>query len=303
MMTGGEIHVTHPDRVLYPERGLTKGDLARYYARVAGHMLPHLVQRPLMLVRCPEGADHDCFYQKHPSPGLPRPIQHVLVEEKRGPKEQLMIADVEGLLALIQMGTLEIHTWGCRSQHLECPDQLVFDIDPDVELDWARVVEAAHRIQVGLGVMGVTGFVKTTGGKGLHVVVPIEPVTPWEDAKRFSRAIVDTLVRAEPDKYLATPSKAQRAGKVFLDDLRNVRGATSIAPFSTRARPGAPVSTPLAWEELTPALRPESFTLESVPARLDTLGKDPWHGFETARAQLPLKLGASAEKSQRKGEG
>jgi len=301
MMAAGEAQLTHPDRVLYPERGLTKRDLAAYYARVAEQMLPHLVERPLMLKRCPEGAEHNCFYQKHPSRGLPAPVHHVLVEEKHGPKQQLMITDLEGLLALIQIGTLEIHSWGCRAQHPECPDQLVFDIDPDVDLGWARVVEAAQRIHVGLGVLGLTGFVKTTGGKGLHVVVPILPVTPWEDARRFTKSVVDTLVRAEPDKYLATSSKRRRAGKVFLDDLRNVRGATSIAPFSTRARPGAPVSTPLAWEELTATLRPESFTLESVPARLDRLGKDPWQGFEAARAQLPLKLGAPAEKSQRKG--
>jgi bifunctional non-homologous end joining protein LigD len=286
------IHLSHPDRILYPEQGITKRDLALYYASVSRYMLPHVVHRPLMLVRCPEGAGQQCFHQKHPSRGMPKAVERVLLQEKKGPKEHLVIADVEGLIALVQMGALEIHTWGCRADQPDCPDQLVFDLDPDPELAWDRVLEAAWKIRANLAPLGLTGFVKTTGGKGLHIVVPVLPHTPWERAKQFSSVFVEAMVSAEPSKYLMTMTRAKRAGKIFLDYFRNGRGATAACAYSTRARAGATVSLPIDWDELTSDMRSDRFDLHSVPERLRSISVDPWQDFEAARAPIPDRLGS-----------
>jgi bifunctional non-homologous end joining protein LigD len=218
---------------------------------------------------------------------MPRAIERVLLPEKKGSKEHLMIRDVEGLIGLVQVGALEIHTWGCRADRVDCPDQLVFDLDPDVGLDWAEVTKTARKIRARLRDLGLTGFLKTTGGKGLHVVVPIEPMTPWDEAKQFSKSFVEAMVRAEPDKYLMTMTKQKRAGKIFLDYLRNGRGATAVCAFSSRAKPGAPVSLPVAWEELGPDLRSDQFDVQNVPERLAQLERDPWADFQAARAPIP----------------
>jgi bifunctional non-homologous end joining protein LigD len=284
------IEVTHPERVLYPEQGITKRDLALYYARVSQYMLPHVSERPIMLVRCPEGAKAQCFHQKHPSRGMPRAVERVPIQEKKGPMDHLMIRDVEGLIGLVQMGALEIHTWGCKAADPDRPDQLVFDLDPDVGLEWQRVVDAARKIRSELRAVGLTGFLKTTGGKGLHVVVPVVPDMLWEEAKEFSKALVARMVRAEPSKYLLTMTKQKRTGKIFLDYLRNGRGATAVCAFSTRKHTGAPVSTPIDWQELEDGERPasfESFTLQDLPQRLEALTSDPWQDFEAARARIP----------------
>jgi bifunctional non-homologous end joining protein LigD len=282
------LEITHPERVLYPDQGLTKRDLLLHYARVARWMLPHVVQRPLMLVRCPEGAGAGCFHQKHPSQGMPRAVQRVTVPQKKGPEENLMIADVEGLLGLVQMGALEIHSWGCRAQQLECPDQLVFDLDPDEGLAWPRVLEAAQLLREQLEARGLTPFLRSTGGKGLHLVVPVEPKTPWEEAKAFTQRIAEQLAQAEPAKYVATMTKSKRKGKIFIDYFRNGRGATAVCSYSTRARPGAPVAVPIAWNELE-QLRPGAFHVQNLQQRLEGLRKDPWAGFDDARARIPKK--------------
>jgi bifunctional non-homologous end joining protein LigD len=287
------IELTHPERVLYPEQGITKRDLALYYASVARYMLPHVIERPLMLVRCPEGAEAQCFHQKHPSQGMPRAVERVPIQEKKGPKEHLMIRDVEGLIGLVQMGALEIHTWGCKASAPDCPDQLVFDLDPDVGLPWQRVVDAARKVRSELRGVGLTGFLKTTGGKGLHVVVPVIPQLPWEAAKEFSKDLVARMVRAEPSKYLLTMTKQKRTGKIFLDYLRNGRGSTAVCAFSTRRHTGAPVSIPIDWDELEDGERPqafETFTLQGLARRLDALASDPWQDFEAARAPIPKSL-------------
>jgi bifunctional non-homologous end joining protein LigD len=281
------IEITHPDKVLYRDQGITKRDLMLHYARVARWMLPHLTDRPLMLLRCPEGEGQQCFHQKHPSAGMPKAVQQVTVQQKKGPEPQLLVRDVEGLLGLVQMGALEIHTWGCRGDALDTPDQLVFDLDPDVGLGWDRVVEAAHTLRDQLQARGLTGFLKSTGGKGLHVVVPIEPSTSWDEAKAFSKRIADTLVQAEPAKYLATMTKQKRKGKLFIDYFRNGPGATSVCVFSTRARPGAPVAVPLAWSELESGFQPGQFNLKNVEQRLAQLKRDPWQDFDALRAKLP----------------
>ncbi len=280
------IEITHPDRILYPDQGLTKRDLLLHYARVARWMLPYVSERPLMLVRCPDGEGGQCFHQKHPSRGMPKAVQQVMVQQKKGPEANLMVRDVEGLLGLVQMGALEIHTWGCRADSLEFPDQLVFDLDPDEGLAWPRVVEAAHLLRERLQAKGLTAFLKWTGGKGLHLVTPIEPTTPWDQAKAFSKRIADELVKAEPARYIATMTKQKRKGKIFIDYFRNGPGATSVCVYSTRARPGAPVALPLAWEELEQGLKPGAFKVKNLEQHMAKLEQDPWEEFAVARAPL-----------------
>jgi len=282
------VRLTHPDRVLFPQQGLTKADLARYYAEVADRMLPHVAGRPLMLVRCPEGEGQQCFHQKHPTRGLSRDVQRVEIMENSGvTAEHMMVEDARGLVSLVQIGALEIHAWGSRASQLDYPDQLTFDLDPDEGLPWVRTIEAALTLRKQLEVLGLPTFLKTTGGKGLHIVTPIDPSTPWDDAKLFCRAVAELLVQREPDKYVTNIAKAKRKGKVLIDYLRNGRGATAVAPYSTRARPGAPVATPLRWDELTAKLRPSSFTVETIPARLRSQRRDPWKDFGKARPALP----------------
>lgn len=285
-LDASRVRITHPDRVLYPEQGITKRDLALYYAKVSSWMLPHVAGRPLMILRCPEGTSKTCFHQKHASKGMPRAVATVDVES--GPKAEphLMIEDVEGLIGLVQMGALEIHTWGCTRDAIECPERLVFDLDPDEGLPWRRVAEAARSLRGDLEEAGLTAFLKTTGGKGLHLVVPVEPVTPWEEAKAFCKALVQKRVKAEPSKYLAVMTKEKRKGKIFLDYLRNGRGSTAVCTFSTRARAGAPVSAPLGWHELDDDERPV-FDVKTLPERLASLPEDPWEEFEAARAPIP----------------
>ncbi|MEO8180289.1 MAG: DNA ligase D, partial [Deltaproteobacteria bacterium] len=276
------LEITHPDRVVYPDQGLTKRDLMLHYARVARWMLPHVSDRPLMLVRCPEGEGQQCFHQKHPSRGMPKAVQQVTVQQKKGPEPNLMVRDVEGLLGLVQMGALEIHTWGCRASALDYPDQLVFDLDPDEGLAWQLIAEAAQTLRSRLQAEGLTGFLKSTGGKGLHVLVPMVPRSEWPEAKAFSKRVADAMVQAEPTKYLATMTKQKRKGKLFLDYLRNGPGATAVCAFSTRARPGAPVSLPLRWDELESETPPGPFNVKNLEQRLAALEQDPWAGFDEA---------------------
>jgi bifunctional non-homologous end joining protein LigD len=218
---------------------------------------------------------------------MPKAVQQVTVQQKKGPEPNLMVRDLEGLLGLVQMGALEIHTWGCRASALDYPDQLVFDLDPDVGLGWDRIAEAAQTLRARLQAEGLTGFLKSTGGKGLHVVVPLVPSSHWPEVKAFSKRFVDALVQAEPAKYVATMTKQKRQGKLFLDYLRNGPGATSVCAFSTRARPGAPVAVPLDWSELDSGVRPGSFNVKNLEQRLAALKQDPWEAFEAARAPLP----------------
>jgi bifunctional non-homologous end joining protein LigD len=270
------VRLTHPEKVLYPENGITKLALANYYEQVADWMLPHVINRPMALVRCPAGRGKPCFFQKHPGEGETAHLLKVNIAEKGKAEYHLAVRDAAGLMELVQMGVLEVHVWGSQSKNLEKPDRLVFDLDPDPAVEWGQVVTAAREVRLLLEELGLVSFLKTTGGKGLHLVVPIQPRTGWDDAKSFCRALADFVVQAAPDRYIATMSKAARKGKVFIDYLRNGRGATAVAPYSTRARPGATVSVPLAWEELIPSLRPDQFTIASVPARLAKLKKDPW---------------------------
>lgn len=268
--------LTSPDKVLYPDQGITKQELAEYYAAVAEWMLPHVAHRPLSLVRCPQGRMKECFYQKHVQTGLADVLGRVKIREKSKIGQYVIVENAAGLVALVQMGVLEIHIWGALAKDFERPDRLVFDLDPDEGLPWQRVIEGARLLRGVLEALGLRSFLKTTGGKGLHVVVPIRPKDEWDEVKDFCRAIVERIVAEAPGQYVASMSKAARKGKIFIDFFRNDRGATFIAAYSTRAREGAPVSVPLAWEELKGDVRSDSYNIRNVPRRLAMLKRDPW---------------------------
>src|SRR5262245_31853127 len=287
------VRLTHPDRLLYPQQGLTKRDLAEFYAGIADWILPHVVERPLSLLRCPEGEGKACFFQRHAGNGLPEHLKPVLIEEEKARREYLFIEDERGLIALTQMGVLEIHPWGCRVGHIDEPDRLTLDLDPGRGVSWAKVVEAARSIRELLARVDLTSYAKTTGGKGLHVVVPLAPRQSWTVLKDFAHAVALELVRRSPRHYTATLSKAERAGKIFIDYLRTFRGATAVAAYSTRARPGAPVSTPVCWAELGAGLTSDRYTVANLGRRLERLEKDPWEGFFKVRQSITKAVQAS----------
>ncbi len=281
------IQLSNPHRVLYPEAGITKKALAAYYQAVAGRMLPYLVDRPLSLVRCPGGHTGECFYQKHINETLPEALKGVRIREENQERTYIYIADQAGLLSLVQISTLEIHPWGSRVDDPDAPDTLIFDLDPDPALNWEHVIHAAWHLRGILQGMGLTSFVKTSGGKGLHVQLPIKRTPSWDAVKQFARRIATDMATAHPARYTANPRKASRKGKIFVDYLRNARGATSVAPYSTRARAGAPLSTPVAWEALSATLRPDTFTLQNLPEHLRRSGKDPWKEYFRVENDIP----------------
>jgi len=280
------VTLTHPDKVLYPEQNITKLELAHYYMAVAAWILPHLADRPLVLVRCPAGRDKACFFQKHPGKGTSDALRQVLIRESDKTEPYVVVDDIAGLISLVQIDTLEIHAWGSRADKLEKPDRLIFDLDPGPQVSWSVVVQRARQVRQFLQDLGLESFVKTTGGKGLHLVVPIERRHDWNEAKAFCKRLADLIVTADPNHYTASMAKAARAGKIFIDYLRNGRGATAIAPYSTRARPDAPVSAPLAWEELSEQIRSDHYTIRNLPGRLAALKRDPWHDIALVRQAL-----------------
>ena len=274
------IKLTHPDRLLWEGQGLTKLGLAEYYAEVADYILPFITGRPLALVRCPNGHGGDCFYQKHSFAGLTDAVEIAHVEEKDGKVEEaIVIHDLRGLINLVQANVLEIHPWGARIDAIDYPDILIFDLDPGEGLEWTDVIEAAGEVRRRLRDLGIESYVKTTGGKGLHVVSHLKPSADWDELKSFAQSIALAMERDEPSKYISTMAKKARGGKIFVDYLRNGRGATAVAAYSTRARSGAPISTPVRWDELGPALTPARFTVENIGRRLAALRSDPWEGF------------------------
>ncbi|HXJ84587.1 MAG TPA: non-homologous end-joining DNA ligase [Candidatus Methylomirabilis sp.] len=287
------VTLTHPDRILYPPQGTTKRDLALFYESIAEWIVPHLKGRPISLVRCPEGVGGACFYQKHVGVWGPSGARRVKIKEKSKVGEYLVVDDLAALVGLVQMGVLEIHTWNAVVADIERPNRLVFDLDPDPALPWARVAEAARLVRDRLSSAGLRSWVKTTGGKGLHVVVPLAPGPTWAESGEFARAVAEAMAQEEPRRYTAQMARSSRGGKIFIDYLRNVRGATSVAAFSTRATPQAPVSVPVDWEELSTDLRGDHFTLARVRTRLARLRADPWKGYWTTRQSLPSPHGES----------
>jgi bifunctional non-homologous end joining protein LigD len=281
------VRFSNPDKVLYPEQGVTKGELGLYYARIADWILPHLADRPLTLVRCPEGRAKQCFYQKHATEHFPPTVHRVDVGE---PEPYAAIDSLAGLLGLAQMGVLELHIWGAHRDRIEQPDYVVFDFDPDEGLGWEKVVEGATAMRAFLENLGLQSFLKSTGGKGLHVCLPLARKDDWDEVKAFTKAVAERMVEAEPAKYTSKLPKASRKGKVFIDYLRNGRGATSICAYSTRARADAPVSVPLFWEELETGVRGNTYTLRTVPERLEALPSDPWADFFKIRQSITAAM-------------
>jgi bifunctional non-homologous end joining protein LigD len=284
------VRITHPDRILYPDLGLTKLDVAKYYEGVAEWIVPHLRGRPLTLVRCPEGMRGGCSYMKHSKVWAPAPLLRVRIQEKTKLGEYLIADDIAGAIGLVQMGVLEVHTWNSDIARVEHPNRLVLDLDPGDEVPWPRVVEAARAMRDALQALGLASFVKTTGGKGLHVVVPLQPHAEWTVCLSFARALAERMAHAAPDAFTTDFGKAGRARKILIDYLRNNRTNTSVAAFSTRARPHAPVSVTLSWKELTPSLDPASFTVRTVPRRLARLRRDPWADYWTMRQKVTKQM-------------
>lgn len=282
---GAPAAVSHADRVIDAQSGLTKGGLAEWYSEAAERLLPGIVGRALSVVRCPSGVSGACFFQKHLGEGFPAAIHTVTVPEAAGPAEYITVGDVEGLVALVQMGVIEIHPWGARSDKPDRPDRMVFDLDPDPSLPWTALVDGALAIRAQLAAAGLVSFVRTTGGKGLHVVAPIERTVDWDVLKAFTKAVADALVHDAPDRYTATVTKSKRVGRIFIDYLRNSQGATAIASWSVRARPGARVAVPIGWEELPGLGRGDVFSVGDARTRL--VGPDPWAGFGEVRQRLP----------------
>jgi bifunctional non-homologous end joining protein LigD len=280
------IAISHPDKLYFPDAGITKIEVARYHERMASWMLPHLEGRPLSLVRCPDGWKQQCFYQKHADRSVNAAVERINVPEGDGTAMYLSAGSAEALVALVQWGVLELHPWGSRKPRLDRPDRLIFDFDPDEGVDWKNLVTGVELLRTLLGELELEGFLKTTGGKGLHVVVPIRPTLDWEQAKGFTRAVANFMANTFPDRFTATVSKARRKGKTLVDYLRNAEGATAIAPYALRARANAPVSMPIAWEELAGDVRFDYFNLRNAERRLAQQKRDPWRDFTKTRQTI-----------------
>jgi bifunctional non-homologous end joining protein LigD len=288
------VGISHPDRVVFPGVAATKLDLARYYESIADWILPHLVDRPLTLVRCPNGVSANavksaagCFYMKHSKVWAPPEIRRVRIREKKKIGDYLVVDSLPALVALVQMNVLEVHTWNSRAADVERPDRLVMDLDPGQNVGWRVVVDAAKLVRALFTALDLVSFVKTTGGRGLHVVVPLVPRADWAECLEFARAFALALTRQRPALFTERFAKIGREDKILLDYLRNNRTNTSIAAYSTRARPEAPVSVPVVWTELSRLTSPARFTIATVPSRLGRLRADPWKLYWSTKQRLP----------------
>lgn len=285
------IPVSNPHRLVYSVPRVTKLEVVRYHEAIGEHLLPHLLGRPLSLVRCPQGTGGDCFFQKHVQTQLPEGVVAVEVPSSEGPDTQVAVTSIEGVIALAQYGNVEFHTWGARMPRPDRPDRLTMDLDPDPELPWSSVVEAAQLTRVLLEELGLVAFLKTTGGKGLHIVTPIRTTRGWDEVKAFAKALASRLATVAPQRFTARLTKTRREGRIFVDYLRNGRGATAVAAYSLRARPGAPVPMPLAWDALDPRedLRGEHFNIRNALAHAP--GADAaWAAYEESRRTLTVKM-------------
>jgi bifunctional non-homologous end joining protein LigD len=288
------VPITHPERILYPELGVTKLALARYYEGIGEWVLPYLARRPLVLLRCPEGREA-CFYQKHMGESQARAVPRIAIDEGSARRDYLYVRSLADIVTLVQHGALEFHPWGCQVDDIEHPDLLVFDLDPAPEVAWETLLRTARELRERLHELGLSAFPRTTGGKGLHLVVPLRPRADWHALKAFARAVVERHAADEPQLLTTNMAMSKRHGRIFLDYLRNARGATAIASYSTRARPGAPVAVPLRWDELGPAVRSDHYTVDTLRRRLGALKADPWEGFFEAAVPLSAALRRAVE--------
>lgn len=285
------VKLTHPDRVYWPDAGVTKEGLADYYVEMWPWIAPFVVGRPLSLVRCPGGISKQCFFQKHAWKGLNKAIRTVPDPADKDGEQMLVIDDLAGLIGLVQAGVLEIHPWGSSLAALEKPDMVIFDLDPGPGVEWPDLISASFAVRDHLQALGMKGFVKTSGGKGLHVTVPLEPKADWTAVKAFAKGVADAMAADDPQRYVSTVTKSKRRGKIFVDYLRNARGQTAVAPYSTRSRPGASVSMPLEWDELDDNVGPSYFTVANAVTRQVNLKRAPWEDFRKAATRLPKKKG------------
>ncbi len=291
--------LTHPNKFLYPVKKITKLKLAHYYDEIADYILPHLKNRPLSLVRCPEGAGKQCFYQKHLAENLVGNLETISIESKEERALYPMANDRAGLISLVQIGVLEIHPWGSTIKDLEHPDRIIFDLDPDLGLPWKKMIDTAKLLRLLLKELELQSFVKTTGGKGLHVVIPFSKKQGWKEVKSFSKAVAQLLVKDDPKSYTVELLKVKRKGRIFLDYLRNDRGSTAVAPYSSRAKEKPTVSTPLFWEEVEVKMKSDHFDIENLPKRLRSLKEDPWKDFFNINQSLANALKKPWIKSSR----
>ena len=274
----GGVRISHPDRVVYPDTDITKFDLAAYYDAVRDHILPFVAERPLSMLRCPEGIGGQCFFQRHIAREQSPYLFDTGIPVKGRNEDYLMIKDAKGLITLVQWGVIEMHPWGCKADRPNLPDKIIFDLDPDPDVAWADVIDAVKEVRTRMDEFGLKSFLKTTGGKGLHITVPLTPKHEWPTIKAFARAVAQSMEHDAPDRFIATMSKEKRKGRIFVDYLRNELTATAVAPYAVRARPSATVATPLAWDELTTDLKSSAFTIATVPERLKTIN-DPWADY------------------------
>lgn len=281
-----DVKVTNSARVIFPESGQTKGELADYYVAIAPQMLPFASGRPISLVRCPQGRAKKCFFQKHDSGAFGPHVAHVPIREKDGTAEDyLYVTDVNGIVACVQMGTIEFHGWGSRADDVERPNRMIFDLDPDEGLDFAECKRAAMDLRSKLADLGLVSFAMLSGGKGVHVVVPLRRGHDWDAHKDFAKRFAEALSMAEPDRYVATMSKARRKGRIFIDWLRNQRGSTAVLPYSARARAGAPVAVPIAWDELDEMKNAHPFSIGGAGKLIERAAT--LHGWGFAEQELP----------------
>jgi bifunctional non-homologous end joining protein LigD len=289
------VALSHPERVVFPEAGITKLELARYYEAIADHIVPHVAGRPLTLVRCPGAIGDDCTFMKHSKVWAPAALRRIRIQEKTKLGEYLVADTLAAVVSLVQMDVIEIHTWNTRAEHVEEPDRIILDLDPGPSIAWEQVIEAGRLTRDALRALGLQSYAKTTGGRGLHVVVPVIPQRDWSECLAFARGLALAIERQNPRLYTTRFAKSGREAKILLDYLRNNRTNTSIAAFSARARSLAPVSVPVSWDELTRRLDPLRFTVRTVPRRLARLRVDPWEGYFRARQRLtPASLRAAA---------
>jgi bifunctional non-homologous end joining protein LigD len=281
------IKISHPDRVLFPEDNITKLQVVQYYEAVAPYILPYIGNRALSIIRCTDKADETCFFQKHIVKGLSNAVHQVHVKENAPP--YVMVDSVEGLVELAQMGVVEIHPWGSQADKPDKPDTIIFDFDPDLGMQWPQIVDGAAEIRKHLHDIGLESFAKVSGGKGVHVIIPIKPQHHWDEVKSFAKGLANVMVKDNPEKYIYNMSKAKRKGRIFIDYLRNDLGATAVAPYSLRARKNAPVALPITWKELIESKEMPFFTLAEVRNILQSGYVDPWEGFFNTKQSLDIK--------------
>ena len=278
--------LTSPERVVFPDDGITKQDVADYYRAMLPWLLPEIVDRPLSIIRCPQGTGRPCFFQKHHTAGLDA-VDSVDLEEEGGNRAAyLVVRDERGLMELVQFNALEFHPWGSTAEDPERANRVVFDLDPGEDVPWSDVAAAARLIRKLLDELGLESFLRTSGGKGLHVVLPLKPGCDWSLVKPFAHSFAESLTAMDPLKFVSTATKRFRKGKIFVDYLRNGRGATAVASFSLRGRPGAPVAMPIRWEELARIKGGNAFDIRSAPARMKRLKRHPWDGIDKVRQDL-----------------